>query len=194
MPLDDLATACRPWVSDESLAAAATLRYMDLKLAFFTLRRISRSDRYLTVYSFDPHHPWKRLVARRLPDHLTSVLVEITFDPRNGEPQDDLLDQVQRQLTEELKLFASDDIVLCHTATVRNAYPIYDIGFDTRVKRIIRELERERLRTAGRQGRFLYTSTPGVIQTALDAADAILRAMSRKKTPDPAPRPHEKSR
>ena len=151
---------------------------MDMQLVFFILDRPVVMNEHFVLYSFEKHHKWKRLVARSLPDGLSSVLVEITFDPEAGKPEQNIVDIVANELTTELKLFRFNEILTTHTKVVRKAYPIYEIGFENRVASIIQELESDRFQLAGRQGRFLYTDTNGAIRTAINAADKILHAIS----------------
>jgi len=178
IPLGELVAACRPHLSNRCTAAARKLAFVDLRLVFLIVRRPAIRHRHFVLYSFEPHHPWKRLVARALPGGLTSVLVEITFDPRAGEPAEDIIHTVIRDLTADLGLFKPEEIAFTHTTTVRQAYPIYDLGFERRVAAILQDLSSERLQTAGCQGQFLYVGTSPAIRTAIEAADRVRRTVS----------------
>jgi protoporphyrinogen oxidase len=61
---------------------------------------------------------------------------------------------------------------------VHRAYPVYKLGFEEKVQGLMAELESTRLRLAGRQGRFLYVTTPGAIASGHEAADQVLQAIN----------------
>ncbi len=114
------------------------------------------------------------------------VTIEIAFNPRVKSLPEGVEDLVIKQLTEDLKLFQAEEIIHRDSKMVRRAYPVYSLGFEPKVDSIIKEVESERLRLAGRQGRFLYVSTPGAIQSALEAADEIIHCL-RDGSPTSAP-------
>ena len=65
-----------------------------------------------------------------------------------------------------------------HMTVVHNAYPVYKIGFESKVAAIIQEIESDRFVTAGRQGLFQWFNSDGAIQTAIAAADRIINVAS----------------
>jgi len=188
MPLNEFVATYRSHATLECLDCAEKLAFMDLKLVFFITRRPVIRHNHLALYSFEKHHRWKRLVARSLPNGLSQVLVETTFDPRAGEPEDSIAEMVTKDLVGELALFDADEVMLRRCATVRKAYPIHEIGYETRVARILQELESDTVQCAGRQGRFAYLNTKDVIQTAWAAADRIAQSVSACPTAQSARR------
>lgn len=178
MAIDDLVRAREAELRPATLQAYRALRFMDLQMSFFIVREPKLLSRFLTLYSFEKHHRWKRLVARSLPDGTTSVLVETTFDPLQTRPDPGLLDQVAENLTRELKLFTAADILCSHAAHVPKAYPVYVQGYEKQVEALASELETGCLTTVGRNGRFLYSSTPKIIDQAIRAADDTVRRIA----------------
>lgn len=177
IPLEELAGAARDQLSDRAWADAQDLSYLDLKLIFLLIRRPSILHEFFVLYSFEPHHPWKRLLALALPGGMTAITVEVGFQPGTAPPGPEMDDRVIQQLTEEVQLFGREEIVAQHSALVHRAYPVYRLGFEQKVQGLIGELESPRLRLAGRQGRFLYVTTPGAIDSGHAAADQILQAL-----------------
>jgi protoporphyrinogen oxidase len=178
IPLEELVSAYKPPLSEESRAYARQLEYMDLKLIFLVVKRPLIFHKFFILYSLEDHHPWKRLVSLAHPSGLNTVTIEIAFNPKVNRLDDDVEDQVIKQLTEELKLFEAEEIILRHSKIVRRAYPIYSLGFEEKVDAIIKEVESERVQLAGRQGRFLYVTTPGAVQSAIEAADRIVQSIT----------------
>lgn len=177
LPLEELARAARDQLSDKAWAYAQDLSYLDLKLIFLLIKRPRIVHEFFVLYSFEPHHPWKRLLALTLPGGMTALTVEVGFQPEAGPPGPEMDDRVIQQLTEEVQLFNRDEIVAQHSALVHRAYPVYKLGFEPKVQELMGELESPRLRLAGRQGRFLYVTTPGAIESGHAAADQILTAL-----------------
>jgi protoporphyrinogen oxidase len=176
-PLEELAGAARDQISDQAWADAQDLSYLDLKLVFLLVKRPRIIHEFFVLYSFEPHHPWKRLLALALPEGLTALTVEVGFQPGSAPPGPEVDDLIIRQLTGEVQLFHPEEIVARHSALVHRAYPVYKLGFEAKVEGLIKELESPRLRLAGRQGRFLYVTTPGAIASAHAAADQILSTL-----------------
>ncbi len=174
MPINELAAVCKKRLSPAAVDATRSLRYMDLQMSFFIVKRPFVLSKYLTLYSFEKRHKWKRLVARSLPDETTAVLVETTFDPNQTAFDPDLLDQVERDLTEELGLFSTDEITCRKAAHVAKAYPVYAVGYEEKITALVNELESDNLTTVGRNGRFFYSSTPKIIESARETADQVL--------------------
>lgn len=133
-------------------------------------------------YTLENHHPWKRLLCLALPEGLNAVTVEVAFNPNISQVDPNVEDIIAKQLTEELGLFAAGEIMMRGSTLVRRAYPIYRLGFEEKVRAIMAELESERLRLAGRQGRFLYVTTPGAIQIAREAANQIVQLLQEGQT------------
>lgn len=176
IPLEELAAASKDRLSEYALACAKDLSYLNLKLMFLLINRPSIFHDFFVLYSFEPHHRWKRLLAVAQPGGMTTVTIEIGFKPEDGLPGPDVDEAVIRQLTDEVRLFSRDEIVEQHTAVVNRAYPVYRLEFEKNVRRLMEELESSTFRVAGRQGRFLYVSTPGSIQSGHEAAEKILAA------------------
>jgi protoporphyrinogen oxidase len=108
---------------------------------------------------------------------MTALTVEVGFQPGSLPPGPEIDEMIIQQLTEEVQLFNRDEITARHSALVHRAYPVYKLGFEQKVQGLIQELESPRLRLAGRQGRFLYVTTPGAIASGQEAADQILNAL-----------------
>ncbi len=110
IPLERLAAAAREQLSDQARADAQDLTYLDLKLVFLLVNRPRLIHEFFVLYSFEPHHPWKRLLALALPEGMTALTVEVGFQP--GPPPQDprSMTMVIQQLTEEVQLFNRDEI------------------------------------------------------------------------------------
>lgn len=178
IPLEEVALACKPGLSAKSLASARQLEYMDLKLFFFIVNRPLIFHQFFILYSLENYHPWKRLLCMALPNGLNAVTVEVTFNHHTGQVAENLEDIIIKQLSEELRLFEPGEIMVRQSAVVHRAYPVYRLGFEEKVKTVMDEVESARLRLAGRQGRFLYVSTPGAIKSAIEAADEIIQSIA----------------
>lgn len=177
IPMEELARAAREQLSEKAWADAQDLSYLSLKVIFLLVKRPSIVHEYFVLYSFEPHHPWKRLLALAIPGVGTALTVEVCFRPEEAPPGPEMDDRVIQQLTEEVQLFNRDEIVAQRSALVHRAYPVYKMGFEQKVETLLRELESPGMRLAGRQGRFLYVTTPGAVDSAHAAADQILSAL-----------------
>lgn len=179
VPIEVLAAALNPPMSKRCQNHIRELSYMDLRLVFLIVNRKVIVHDFFVLYSFEPQYKWKRLLAFSLPDGHTAVTVEIAYRSGTGKGLDGIDSEVVRQLTEDLKLFEPSEVLEQHTTTVQRAYPIYRLGFEKKLKEIISELESERLRLAGRQGRFIYVTTPGAVGSGIEQANKVLSSIRR---------------
>ncbi|MCP4582039.1 MAG: NAD(P)-binding protein [candidate division Zixibacteria bacterium] len=188
MPLNKLIEAGQSMFSDECIAIAKELSFMDMYLALFIINKPKLSHRHLIIYSFDKNHKWKRLVARSLPDGTTSIVVEYTFPKNTTVPRGEYMKSVTFDLVEELKLFNYNDIILNRTATVPNAYPIYKLGFENNVSQLQDYIHEQRLISAGRQGQFRYIGSPDAVNHGIVAANKIIHFIKHGYLKYPRPR------
>lgn len=179
IPLNRLASIIRPQLSSLNQENARRLSFMNLRLVFLIVNRPKIRFGYYTLYSFQPQHCWKRLVARSLPNGQTSILVELAFNSAQPDPGPEAIQLVIRDLVDELQLFRRDEVALTHTVLEHYAYPIYQPGFDVQSNEIIREVQSDRLLTAGRQGMFRYETTHDNAASGITAARRIVQNISK---------------
>lgn len=179
MPINILARIIRPAVSVECLALSESLEYRSLLLVFFIVDRPVILSDFATVYSCENHHVWSRLVSQSLMNGKSSIVVEVTFNPKIDRDIQSIVEDVEKNLADELKLFKRDEIITrCHNC-VEYAYPVLSLGYEHKVSAIIKEVELRRVRTAGRQCRFMYWGTANCAKNANDVVDAIIADIIR---------------
>jgi len=92
-----------------------------------------------------------------------------------------ILEDVEKNIVDELKLFKSDEIVARDHKYVEYAYPVLSLGYEHKVSTIIKEVESRRVRTAGKQGKFRYWGTSNCVKDANDVADSIIADIVRAR-------------
>lgn len=175
IPLNKLIEAGQSMFSNESIAISQELSFMDMYLGLFIINKPKLLHEHLISYSFDKKHLWKRLIARSLPDCTTSVIVECTFPKNNKVTKSEFMKSVISDMVEELKLFNYNDIIRDRTITVPDAYPIYNLGFEDRVLKLLDDIHKQRIISAGRQGQFRYIGSPDAVNCGIEAANKAIQ-------------------
>ena len=75
-----------------------------------------------------------------------------------------------------------DEVVDVHHQRYRDAYPVFDLGFEGRRAAVLDHLGGiENLETAGLQGRFAYMNMHSAMRQGADAAEEILRRLEGRR-------------
>ena len=111
-----------------------------------------------------------------VPPGMTSLGLEVFTS--QGEPAWNLADEalVERAVRElaQIGWLRPEEVVQHWVLRVRYAYPVYDIGYAERLRRVKEWLGRwPRLHLVGRTGSFRYMNSDGVIEDALALVDFI---------------------
>ncbi len=182
MPIDELVGLLRPAPSDEVLAAARELVYRSMVIVFLELdvEHVS-ADHWIYIPSPEIgfcrlHEPknWSREMA---PPGKTGLVLEYFCQygdacwNREGPA---LAAEAAGQLA-EIGLIQPDWPIGHTTVRLRNAYPVYRLGYAENVNVITEYLRRfSNLYNVGRNASFLYTSSDHYIDMGLKAAENVL--------------------
>lgn len=183
IPLDVLARLIDPPVSMECLKAADALQYRGLIYLFFVIGRESVPGDSAIMYSFEKNDIWKRLVC---PSYFcrtmskpgeSCICIEMPVDPGKKVNMEQIFRKVEDSLCNELRLFDQCEIKARYWERANHAYPVYSCGHEGHVRRILDEVQSDRLKSAGRQGCFKYWMTKHCIENAYRVAGDILDSL-----------------
>lgn len=189
MPLGTLTQLMRPAMNEEVLRAGRRLAFRDLILVYLVINSsyVTKSQWVYLVderFAFNRFAEQKNLSPYMLPPNKTVVAFEVCCSEGDAlwSASDSELSAMAMKDAEKLNLFGREQISDRFVARLRNAYPVYDLEFDQRVKTIISELSNiPNLITAGRNGLFLNTDIHDSIEMGLFAGEE-----AAKKTPNSA--------
>jgi len=183
IPLYSLGKLISDYLSPSALEASRELKNRSLILVNLILNVPLVSDAHW-VYLLDPFFRFNRfceqknLLLEKKPRLKTLITFEICCDFKDSlweKSESELLALVRRDI-ENIKLIDGRRINDCSVGRVKNAYPIYDLGFENRLQRLLTSLSGiKNLYSSGRQGLFLNTDMHDSMEMGARAAEAALK-------------------
>jgi protoporphyrinogen oxidase len=181
IPLDALLRALPPETGAHEVLATYSLRYRDIICLFLAINKPQVSPDSWTYFPqkellFGRSHEPRNWSREMVPPGMTSLGLEVFTS--QGEPAWNLADEVlvERAVRElaQIGWLRPEEVVQHWVLRVRYAYPVYDIGYAERLRRVKEWLGRwPRLHLVGRTGSFRYMNSDGVIEDALALVDFI---------------------
>jgi protoporphyrinogen oxidase len=161
---------------------ASSLRYRGLRFLNVFLDREYVSEN-TWMYIPDPERVMTRIQEPKrrspymAPPGKTSLMLEIPCDPGDPlweMPDDALLDRCMEDL-DALGIPVRDDVLGCFSTRAAHAYPIYHLGYEGAVQRLLEAVHQvPNVQTAGRQGLFRYIFTDTAMEMGLLAARSCI--------------------
>jgi protoporphyrinogen oxidase len=180
IPLDELVPLMSPAPPPEIRLLASGLRYRAIQLVNVSLDRpevIGPFWIYFTDRFFNRISEYRHFSDELAPEGKTGICFEVAChvgDPLWNAADIDIVRWCMHDL-EELGLAGLDEVDDYHVIREPNAYPIYEIGYKGRLRRLIGWIEgTAEIMTAGRQGRFLYCNQDAAIVSGREAAQAAI--------------------
>ena len=165
LPLPLLVRMLGDAVPDAARAAAARLRFRDVRLLFLRLRSARMSGK-ASIYIPDPEFCISRIYEPRnrsaamAPEGETAIVVEAPCFPGDSVArmsEEDFAAKVIGELA-ALRLVNPEEVIESRHHFIANAYPVYTSAYDGDVRVIREALARiSNLETIGRAGRFVYS-------------------------------------
>jgi len=182
--LPEFMRSLTPRPPDNVLQAATALRYKAGVVHGLLVNRPKVLDSSYVYYRDRLFHrisePKNAGMLINPPNH-TVLIVEMTCEV--GDEKWTNMDDIWQRLLGELNqegLCHHDQIVEHHVIRNRHSYPIFDLGFETRLDICMTYLNSiPGLTSVGRQGRFCYPNMHGAMRMGADAADDILQQLSK---------------
>lgn len=185
IPLDALLGALPKGPATEAVEG---LDYRDLICVFLAVEGSQVSGDHWTYFPqpeliFGRTHEPKNWSAAMAPEGMTSLVAEI-FTSR-GEPvwqtPDEALARQTVQQLDGLPFLSRRRVVDRRVLRIKNAYPIYRIGYVEKLKETRRHVDRfRRLHLVGRTGAFRYLNSDGVIEDAFALVDWLTGQAPRR--------------
>jgi len=181
IPLTSFVNLLEPRPPEDVIAAAKLLKSRDLILVTLMLSR-QRVTRDSWIYFPEKHFPFGRIhepknwSASMAPINKTSVVTEhFCFQG------DDTWQSTDTQLIEhsinslcKLNMIDKKDVIDSLVVRVKNAYPLFEIGYRENSETISRYLNKfSNLILAGRTGEFRYYNMDQAMLSAVDAVEKI---------------------
>lgn len=202
IPLDRLIPLIEPAPPAEIRALAEGLRYRGIILVNLCVNRPKVIDSfwiYFTDRFFNRISEYKHFSPDLVPEGKTGICCEV--GSHAGDELWNLTDEeiVQRCADDlvQLELLSQDEIEDFAIVRVANAYPIYDVGYEERVGKLLDWLKDEAgITTAGRQGRFLYINQDAAIRSGREAGRDVVELLrtgtARRESKHVSSRPRRK--
>lgn len=189
IPLDDLVPLIEPSPPPEIRLLASGLRYRAIQLVNVSLNKpevIGPFWVYFTDRFFNRISEYRHFSQDLAPEGKTGICFEVAChvgDPLWNAEDIDIVRWCMQDL-EELGLARLDEVDDYHVIREPNAYPIYEVGYKGRLRRLIGWVEgTASIMTAGRQGRFLYCNQDAAIISGREAAQASLEVLETGRVP-----------
>ncbi len=186
IPLTELTRLLRPYLQEEEYLAGMNLHNRSLVLVniIFSVPLVNEAH---WIYLIDPCFRFNRFCEQKnlLLDKKPYLRTMLTFEACCG-----WRDSFWNLPEEELKRLALRDAKLtgiidtaragdCRIKKVREAYPIYEVGFEENLNRLLQAASRvSNLFSTGRQGLFLNTDMHDTMEMGLLASRAALAGES----------------
>ena len=199
IPLPQVVQLLHPSAPDDVLAAAAGLRHRDLVIVAVMVNRPRATD--LTwIYFPEKQYPFGRVheptnwSPHLAPPGATLLVAEhfccrgdATWGTRDGE----LIAATVAQF-EQLGFFRREEVLDGVVLRIPAAYPLFEVGYETRCDAIHAYLNRfSNLRVAGRGGLFRYYNMDRAIESGIGVAESILQR-EPQSAPEAQPMPARK--
>lgn len=172
LPVTLLLQMMEPKPPEEILLLARSLRYRNLILVALFLNRESVTEN-ASVYFPDSYFPFTRIYEPKnrsiymSPPGKTSLVAEVPC--QQGDElwnlKDEKLIQLIRSRLVQTGWINEEEIIGALVSRMNYAYPILEIGFEEKIKKIIAFLEGfDNLRLSGRNSKFMYTHTHDIMR------------------------------
>lgn len=201
LPLTVLVRSLGTRLPPQAHQAAAELRFRHVRLIFLRLLK-PRVSTNASVYLPDPslcisrvYEPKNRSSAMAPKDE-TSLVAEVPCSSQDGLwnlAPDELCRKVEKQLR-EVGLLRKARVLQWRHHRLANAYPVYSVGFEDRLKTVVRSLEPfENLHILGRNGLFWYSHLHDqmrlgreYVKSLVEMGNGALRGGRRRSKKGPA--------
>lgn len=179
MPLGSLVQSIRPVMKEKILDAGQHLVFRDLVLVYFIIDQdyVTQSQWVYLVderFRFNRFTEQKNLSPYMFPSNKTVIMFEICCSKGDHlwRSNDSLLFNLAMEEVRKLKLFNEKQVLDRFVIRLENAYPIYDLEFDSHVNIVINELSKiPNLISTGRNGLFLNTDIHDSVEMGLLAGE-----------------------
>jgi protoporphyrinogen oxidase len=171
-----------PAPPQEIVDAAESLMFRSQVYLFVTLDKEKvTDDNWIYIPNLDV--PFGRVAEMRnfskdmSPEGKTSLFIEyfVTYDDEIWNMSKEELFEKSMPFFEEYGLFTRDEVRNCYRIERRFVYPVYDIDYQTRIKKVLDYLDSfENLLQIGRPGRFRYTNQDHSLEMGIMAARKIV--------------------
>lgn len=182
VPISPLIRVLRPFAPQDVLDAASQIQFRAMVFLFLKLNRETVTDDHW-IYFPDPKTIFNRISEMKnfslsaAPDGKTSLCVEISCDVGDAiwdTPEEELYRKSVQGLVES-GLIREDEVVGHFFKRTSNAYPTYDLKFESNLGRLAYHLASwPNLIVCGRQGLFRYINQDHAIEMGFCAAEEIV--------------------
>jgi len=165
MPLGIFIESMNPLPPNEILNISRSIKFRNVILVCFFLNKEKINNngsmyfpdkKYLFTRIYEP----KNRSTNMSPNNKTSLIVEIPCFKNDDiwvMDQNELIDKIKDNLI-DLKFFTNNHIIHSNIYKISNAYPILELNFEKKIKKIFDYLSRfKNLNVTGRNGLFAYT-------------------------------------
>lgn len=189
IPLNALTGVFRSAVPEECVREGQLMRYRAL-LVCNTIVPVGQASPAHWVYLLDPSFNCNRycepknLLALPLPADRTMIAFELCADQGDGRwsAPDSAIAGIARSDAARIPVLKGRPISDFQLVRVQDAYPVYDLAYDERLKRVLAPLAGIRnLFVTGRQGLFLNTDIHDSMEMGLLAAEEALAGNDPKR-------------
>jgi len=181
IPLASFVNLLEPHPPEDVVKAAKLLKSRDIILVTLMLNR-QRVTRDNWIYFPEKHFPFGRIhepknwSASMAPLHKTSIVTEhfcFQGDDTWQSTDSQLIEQSINSLC-KLNMISKKDVIDALVVRVKNAYPLFEIGYRENSEIVCRYLNKfSNLILAGRTGKFRYYNMDQAMLSAIDAVEKL---------------------
>jgi len=188
LPLAEVTAMIIPALPLAEIEAAQKLDYRGLVLVYLVINRPRVTD-YHWCYLIESRFKCSRFSEQKnvspemLPENQTVLCVEIScqYGDERWRATDEELARVATDDMAEMGILQREDVVEYSVVRVRRAYPIYRLGFEKVLYKVLSELHRlENFYTIGRHGLFMNSSMDDSVEMGMRVAMQIAEDKSRE--------------
>jgi protoporphyrinogen oxidase len=188
LPLVEVAAMITPALPPAELEAAEKLDYRSLAMVYLLINRPHLTD-YHWCYLIEPRFKCSRFSEQKnispelLPQNQTVLCVEVScgYDDERWQAADEDLARMAMEDLAQMGILQPEDVEEYSVVRVRRAYPIYRLGFERVLHKVLSGLHRlENFYTIGRHGLFMNNSMDDNVEMGMRVAAQIAEGKARE--------------
>lgn len=181
IPINQSIGLIAPRVSDEVLDASRRLRFRSLFLIYIILKRPRVTSGHWLFFPekrffFNRLFEQKSFSQEMIPETKTAICLDLTFDSSDGVKfrDESLICRNAIKHLEEIGVIHSEDVLEYFTYKRDNVYPVYDLGFQENLSRVLDfESKINNLFFLGRLGLYNYNNMDHCIDMGIKIARCL---------------------
>ena len=187
IPVGEMISMISPRIPESLRRATGQLQYRSLRNVCLVVEKppmFEAQSIYFMDKTFHRLSCINNFRGENMPAGRTGLMAGISCrfnDATWNAPQDELIQKVVAGLEEE-GYITRRDVRDAFIISLRHAYPIYLVGYEERMERIVSHISlMENLLTGGRQGMFKYVDKDLAVRSGFEMADFVMKGKTKEE-------------